>query len=136
MYGGESDGDGQWAMPKELDLCEAAAALQTELQAFPPASTTSEIETARHLETIDHWASYTVDASSSPLKLYEALSHLVLNPLFTERVATHFSTLLIPFFDRAIQRLESAEVVGTSLGFREIYHALARLFRPFPALFP
>lgn len=113
-----------------LDLQSSSLCLYEDLLAV-------KIGSSSHFAIIEQWAN-----SSSPTvsqsQLFDALSHLLLHPLYTEKVAIHFSSLLLDLLMRAIGRLEIA-AAGIDEGggnVLHIYHAMARLLYPFPAILP
>lgn len=111
-----------------VDLQSASLALLDQLNALG-------IEQAPPLAVIIQWAS-TSSPSASQSQLLDALSYVLLEPLYTEAVATHFGPLLIDITLRVLDRIEASELTWSNAATRQLYHALARLLQPFPSLHP
>lgn len=110
------------------DLRTASLSLHEEIAAL-------SLEPSRSLSIVEQWAS-TSTPSASQSDLLDALSHLLLHPLCTITVALRFQPLLPDILVRAIERVEAAEVGWSDANTRDVYHSLARLLQPFPAILP
>jgi hypothetical protein len=111
-----------------IDLQSASLALLEQLNTFA-------IDPTPPLAVIEQWAS-TSSPSASQSQLYDALSYILLEPVYTEAVAIHFNALLIDITLRALDRIEVGELTWSDIDTRQFYHALARLLHPFPTLLP
>lgn len=89
----------------------------------------------REASIIEQWAK-TSSPTASQHQLLGALGHIILNPLYTEKVTIHFSPLLIAILDRSLQDLVVCEENKRDSELIRFYHCIARLVHPFPALVP
>ncbi|UZJ54484.1 hypothetical protein CBS101457_003804 [Exobasidium rhododendri] len=112
-----------------VDLRLASTSLYEELM------TLDTLEPSRQLSIVEQWAS-TSTPTATQSDLIDALSHIILHPLCTETVAVRFHPLLLEILTRSAERVEASESGWSEPIIRPLYHTLARLLAPFPAILP
>jgi hypothetical protein len=93
------------------------------------------LEPSRPLSIVEHWAS-TSTPTATQSDLLDALSHIIIHPLCTVKVALRFYPLLLDILVRSVERIEASELGWSNESARLLYHAVARLLHPFPTILP